>query len=39
VLHVVAGGDTADQPVAGDRSRGRASAAGARAALAPYWTL
>ena len=39
VLHVLAGGDTADQPVAGDRSRGRASAAGARAALAPYWTL
>ena len=37
VLHVVAGGDATDVPAAGDRARGRASAAAARAALAPYW--
>jgi len=37
VLHVAAGGDATDGPVAGDRVRGRAGAALARAALAPYW--
>ena len=39
VLQVVADGDTADRAVPGDRSRGRAGAAAARAALAPYWPL
>ena len=37
VLHVMAGGDANDAPVPGDRRRGRASAAAARAALAPFW--
>ncbi len=39
VLHVMAGGDTIDVPVSGDRQRGRASAASARAALAPFWPM
>ena len=37
VLRVAAGGDAEDVPVPGDRSRGRATAAAARAALAPFW--
>ena len=37
VLHVMAGGDANDTLVPGDRRRGRASAAAARAALAPFW--
>ena len=39
VLHVMAGGDATEAPVSGDRRRGRASAAAARAALAPFWPM
>ena len=37
VLDVVAGGDAAAAGVPGDRTRGRATVAAARAALAPFW--
>ena len=37
VLRVAAGDDGDDRPVAGDRRRGLASVAAARAALAPFW--
>ncbi len=37
VLHVLSGGDADDTPVPGDRTRGRASVAAARAALSAYW--
>ena len=37
VLQVAAGGEAPEAPMGGDRVRGRASAAAARAALAPFW--